>query len=380
MKTQKLNFLGVAKREFPNRETHFFHFPVKDRQRCIKWCIYSNNMSFLSLPDEKLKNKVICDFHFPESHFMNYKREKLNKTNAVPIHYINKTKDVIDLETSPTSWVESNHSQSLDDQDDKIPLSKIDIDDKEVTIEVQNYDSPPAKKPKIQIQSVQKMHPVKILNSNYELTPKTLPTQSSSSSAVKSVMKSGSQNFTIRKFSSPQKVRAKVEESQDSIVQIHTLDMSDEKDLYQNMVLIEPETTEIKEDPLNEIKPLLEQSLRDSADIKQLLKQKLNSQIETTPSKSNETPSSISKSHLNKTQLFNGIKRYLSPSLTALLSMELFGAPSREYTSDEKIICTEILQLGDETYNFFAEEWRIRLPAIDKVKDWLKTGDLDDEN
>jgi hypothetical protein len=261
-------------------------------------------------------------------------------------------------------------------------MNNIDIDHKEVTIEFESYESPPIKKPKIEIQSVQKV-PVKILNSNYESTPKTLPTQSSSTSVVKSIVKSGNQSYTIRKIS-PAKQRTKPEETQNNILStVQILDMNDDKDLYQNMVLIEPEQQEVKEESLSELKPLLEQSLRESAAIKQLLKQKLTStptQNET-PTKSNDT-SSISKSHMNKTQLFNGIKRYLSPSLTALLRMELFGAPSREYTNDEKIICTEILQLGDDTYNFLAEEWRLRLPAIDKVKDWMKQGDLDeiDEN
>jgi hypothetical protein len=51
-------------------------------------------MPFLELPLDKLKNKVVCDLHFKEIHFMNYKREKLNKTNSVSILKlpVNKTR------------------------------------------------------------------------------------------------------------------------------------------------------------------------------------------------------------------------------------------------------------------------------------------------
>lgn len=63
--------------------THFFHYPVKDRKRCAEWVRRANDHNLCKLPEAKLKNKVICDKHFNIKSFMNYRRDKL-LFNAVP--------------------------------------------------------------------------------------------------------------------------------------------------------------------------------------------------------------------------------------------------------------------------------------------------------
>lgn len=42
----------------PDRETHFFHFPIRDPQRCVQWAIYSNNMAFLGIYHRKKTNDI----------------------------------------------------------------------------------------------------------------------------------------------------------------------------------------------------------------------------------------------------------------------------------------------------------------------------------
>lgn len=58
--------------------------------------------------------------------------------------------------------------------------------------------------------------------------------------------------------------------------------------------------------------------------------------------------------------------------MNALLRIELFYTPNREYKKDEKIICQEILSLGERTYDYFSEEWRLRLPAKQDVQRWIQ--------
>lgn len=132
--------------------------------------------------------------------------------------------------------------------------------------------------------------------------------------------------------------------------------------------------------PQEVLKPMLMDSLKQIAEIKEMLSKKQPEAASPSPKKSEEELSNISQSHLNKVQLFNGIKRYLSPSMNALLRIELFSAPHREYKKDEKIICQELLMLGDKTYNFLTEEWRLRLPAKDDVQKWVDEQITDEDD
>ncbi|CAK1551196.1 unnamed protein product [Leptosia nina] len=58
-------------------KTHLFHYPVFDKQRCHQWIKNAQRHEFLNLKVSQLKNRVICQYHFKDEHFMNYKKEKL---------------------------------------------------------------------------------------------------------------------------------------------------------------------------------------------------------------------------------------------------------------------------------------------------------------
>ncbi|XP_075161325.1 uncharacterized protein LOC142234130 [Haematobia irritans] len=72
-----------------------------------------------------------------------------------------------------------------------------------------------------------------------------------------------------------------------------------------------------------------------------------------------------------KAQLFNGIKRYISSSMQALLRMEMFGSSDREWKQDERQVSVDLLRLGESVYNYFTDEWRLRLPMLRDVRNWL---------
>lgn len=81
---------------------------------------------------------------------------------------------------------------------------------------------------------------------------------------------------------------------------------------------------------------------------------------------------------MTKIQLFNGIRRYLNPSMVALLRMEIFGGAERDYRPDEKQIAKELFGLNASVYDYMREEWRFRLPSKAQVESWLKEPDDED--
>uniref|UniRef100_A0A1I8P5G6 THAP-type domain-containing protein n=1 Tax=Stomoxys calcitrans TaxID=35570 RepID=A0A1I8P5G6_STOCA len=112
----------------------------------------------------------------------------------------------------------------------------------------------------------------------------------------------------------------------------------------------------------------------------------------TTTNKNNNNPSndhpkssttsavSFATNTLSKAQLFNGIKRYVSSSMTALLRMEMFGSSEREWKTDERQVAVDLLCLGESVYEYFTDEWRLRLPGIRDVRDWSnQASNMDDE-
>ncbi|KAM3965298.1 uncharacterized protein ACR2FA_000686 [Aphomia sociella] len=64
-------------------KTHMFHYPVFDKVRCHQWLLNANRPEFLNLKVSQLKNRVVCQHHFKDEHFMNYKKEKLT-FEAIP--------------------------------------------------------------------------------------------------------------------------------------------------------------------------------------------------------------------------------------------------------------------------------------------------------
>ncbi|CAH0585610.1 unnamed protein product [Chrysodeixis includens] len=64
-------------------KTHMFHYPVFDKVRCHQWLTNAHKLEFLNLKVSQLKNRVVCQHHFRDEHFMNFKKAKLT-FDAVP--------------------------------------------------------------------------------------------------------------------------------------------------------------------------------------------------------------------------------------------------------------------------------------------------------
>lgn len=325
--------------------------------------------------------------HFPESSFMNYTRSKLNKTTAIPTIFINEHNEEVDLLSSPTDWVIANSKASIPTQFQESNVTTIDMDDST------EYEAPPAKKigieatPKAEVRILNKMMTSpsnKILTVKQKPTPKVVPYKPSpilpTSTAAKIHKIPIKQEITLKRQRIEQQKTTPTSSAQ--ISQNISLNDSDPQETYEFLTVIPANdqqsfTSEnaVSQMSSEEIKSLFAQTSQELSEIKSILRTK-GAPVQT-PAK--PEASNITQSQLNKVQLFNGIKRYLSPSLIALLRMELFGGPNREYKKDEKIICTELLKLGDETFDFLNDEWRLRLPSKDEVKSWQHEEITDDD-
>lgn len=62
---------------------HYFHFPVRDPNRCEQWLINARKPILRAMPKEKLRNKVVCSLHFEDRCFTNSRHDRLIY-NAVP--------------------------------------------------------------------------------------------------------------------------------------------------------------------------------------------------------------------------------------------------------------------------------------------------------
>lgn len=71
-----------------------------------------------------------------------------------------------------------------------------------------------------------------------------------------------------------------------------------------------------------------------------------------------------------KIKLFNSIRKYLSPTVVALLRMQMFGKADYNYREDEKQTAAEIFTISPDAYHFMREEWMIPLPSIDVITQW----------
>ncbi|KAL4715449.1 hypothetical protein ACJJTC_015352 [Scirpophaga incertulas] len=64
-------------------KTHMFHYPVFEKNRCHQWIINARRFDFFNLTVSQVRNRVICQHHFKDDCFMNYKKDKLT-FNAIP--------------------------------------------------------------------------------------------------------------------------------------------------------------------------------------------------------------------------------------------------------------------------------------------------------
>lgn len=77
----------------------------------------------------------------------------------------------------------------------------------------------------------------------------------------------------------------------------------------------------------------------------------------------------------NKVNLFNSIRRYLSPSLMALVRLQMFMTQNYEFRADEIQTSKELFDISQDAYFFLRNEWMIPLPSPEVINDWMNNKD-----
>ncbi|CAH1989746.1 unnamed protein product [Acanthoscelides obtectus] len=72
----------------------FFHYPVKQKQRCKIWIENACKPEFFNLEEEQLRNKVICQNHFMDKWFPNPQKKRLLQ-GAVPTLDVNSINEQV---------------------------------------------------------------------------------------------------------------------------------------------------------------------------------------------------------------------------------------------------------------------------------------------
>lgn len=402
---------------------HFFHFPYKDNERCKKWALNSNNISFLKLPWTQLRNKTVCEDHFVDSNFMNYKKERLIKT-AVPTLIVGSDGIAHECEVDDDRLSSLNYSFNDKGNDPKaidlpdaqqtkrtlnLKLENSQTEDNSTSIILNDWNEVATTRkatadtsPKMDLKPIvlnrtcgKPVRRFAVRNVQEKCTTKRLNHDSPESSGVKQL------KLETDKRDTTPIIIAKTygnRNSSNNLLVFQDLDndaiespTSPETNLPDSVTanLLE-KMNHIEERDANKVdKSLYMQMMAEHAkqieDLKKLLTDKFTEQKEIQTQKVASSTSSSSADGrtirvekgpaMTKVQLFNGIRKYLNPTMVALLRMEMFGSSDREYRPDEKQLSKELYNLNQNVYDYMRDEWRFRLPPKSAVETWLKTPD-----
>lgn len=438
---------------------HFFHFPVRDEERCSKWADFANKKHFMKLPTNVLRNKVVCSDHFTIDCFMNIKKERLTKL-AIPTLLPLPTGDILDFASS--SDVDGNNSSDENNITANITVSSTKNDGRNEFLETEVFylehdkadmeyesvdfidDADDSEEMELKSKKVHDSDYVKVLNGKQKLStkhnaiPKNIGGNNGKNISVSPVKRKASDNIKeikLKKIPNPMKklrlsLPGKPENNKRTSTEIEKdcqIDLSNEKihfvDDHVPKASVSEKETNLKEKLLECVMKDVElhkQKVRDeiselknsSEKTDELLsiqntlneevhaigieigkfKEKCFKQLDRIekyqklPVTVNNEHSSVSVAspkletnttgNMSKAQLFNGIKKYLNPSMVSLLRMEMFSCPERKYKVDEKNFAMELFELKAESaYEYMRDEWRFRLPPKKDIEQWIKERD-----
>uniref|UniRef100_A0A7G3A7Q3 Putative actin cytoskeleton-regulatory complex protein pan1 n=1 Tax=Lutzomyia longipalpis TaxID=7200 RepID=A0A7G3A7Q3_LUTLO len=393
---------------------HFFHFPAKKKELCRQWAKYANRLEFLDLPLDKLKNKVVCQMHFRSDNFMNYLQNSLVKTayptlmrfGDVVLDLEKDTAEEKEMKLSETNSSVQLHIPDLDEkevasgnQQDTFIIDMMHNNEEDINISPgenlmltgaprassqgsqQNYvfdfgqlveDKPPPIKK-------EKKEPT-ILNATYQKVHRTRAGTAAAVQNVAVAKKTPRKSVVLAEF--------KITPRQEAVKEVKTVPEAMRPDTTEPIEVIPQEIVRETVQRKEEVEPKRDAALETMAKELGELKQMVIDAVTTvknqsipstsaaatsrTPSMSEQTTTGKMEKNMGKLQLFNAIKRYLNPSMVALLRMEMFGGMDREWKEDEKEFAVELYNLGINVYEFMRDEWRFRLPPEKMVKEWAE--------
>lgn len=470
----KCTFRDCPNNSVSKQKMHFFHFPFRDMERCEKWAMHSNNMNFLHLPISQLRNKVVCQEHFRDQCFMNFRKDRLTKF-AIPTIMQLESGEILDFDVpadkkniyniegdkgiasakiigvpticsalqSPGSSRSKLLNYSMAPPCEIREIREIDVENdykintNETTTKPKLLNSMVAQpKGNQQKRSADSLILTKIKVMKIEKRPQmSKPVESvlidndgcEENQSTESI-EFYEENATNDEDQTTAETSESTEEHQNEIEMLrqeHTVDMTNltqqlqekESKIAELEAIVQRQESELKqyqqrlENQRQDNKRLLQQTVEHQTRMEQKdqqllrlkqaqaheaqlanLKKEIAALPPPKPLKSEQptpppqlitmTSSTLlpkpkqDKVPLTKPQLFNGVRRYLNPSMVALLRMELFGDPEREYRPDEQEFSMELLNQSVRTdinvFDYMRSEWRFRLPPKNVVEQWIR--------
>ncbi|XP_053680718.1 uncharacterized protein LOC128731608 [Anopheles nili] len=391
------------------KELHYFRFPVRDPGRLNIWVKNAERSEFLSLPTDKLCNKVVCQEHFERKMFMNDLRDRLTKT-AIPRLMLLPDGNIFNVETEEYHWEDENNSLAISAPEATPPYSVTPSNLKIVSNATHDSPNEPELK-KIKILNSQSLisnsidTPCEIIRirttpngaeRRHRVTPRVTGLRTTRLAQLQNAkistleIASSSNNITTDDSGTMIEVEDIDEvylqnEEQSSETTEDTSAVSAQKDVsipaaHVGMQPSRKEMTVPVIDP--KLREKLEQNSQQIAELKDLVKELVNRpEPKYNSSRDMLLPPKVVMEkgpQLTKAQLFNNIKRYLNPSMVALLRMELFaGSSDRQWKPDEKTLAVDMLNMGEKVYDYFTEEFRFRLPPRCEAERWKESGEID---
>ncbi|GAB0092837.1 hypothetical protein DMENIID0001_078740 [Sergentomyia squamirostris] len=377
---------------------HFFHFPAKKPELCRKWAKFANRLEFLTLPQEKLKNKVVCQAHFRKECFMNYLQCSLVKTAYPTLVRLGDGDVYLDLEKDTPE--EREEKLSMVAGVVTLPQVPEDVTEEPTTPSAQQtfiIDMLPPTEEDMEDSIIIEQPPTQ-QNFVYDLKSLVDLKQSSKKKEVREpTILNANVYKRIKPLQSPGCVIKKTPRKAVILSDVHlnraVLEKKPKKqetmrpDTTETIEIVqEPERLEVIE-RVPEVdtaknaaaEAAIESMSKEIGELKKVFLDTVNTlKAQASTSQAQAPPATPPKSesvckpdkNMTKMQIFKSIKRYVSPSMVALLRMEMFGGMDREWKDDEKEVAVDILNLGPNVYNFMKEEWRFRLPPEKTVQEW----------
>ncbi|KAJ6638005.1 hypothetical protein Bhyg_10737 [Pseudolycoriella hygida] len=393
---------------------HFFHFPFRDLPRCEKWAEYSNNLAFLQLPINQLRNKVICETHFKEPCFMNIKRERLTKF-AIPTLLRTKSGEVVDFEidqSNPTIYdVQTSKTSKfykppitkpvklLNSEASKVQITNVICEDDANTDGLGNatFEFAEVVNCHDEVEDISESIEIAEHRSDTEIGEPTFLNEITLTKIEMNRFDRDNENGTTASYAKLKRktlptVKNKLQSdvilnkecsSKESDFEVGEIDLYDfspkrakfsepapiikSENVVDKTLFLETMEKQIKE--LNDLKEIITKKVDQ---LEELQKQSVESQKVTCSTQEKPRYTIEAGPTRTKIQLFNGIKKYLNPSMVSLLRMEMFGDTERQYKSDEKSLAVELLNVESNIYEYMRSELRFRLPPKKEAESWAK--------
>lgn len=347
-------------RDCPNttktENVHFFHYPVKQKERCRQWIENAKKPQFCDLEEDQLRNKVICDQHFEDRWFPNPQKKRLLQ-GAVP--------------TLPGKYIGDTYEESSYNKNNRVEITSFTSHDQDIqvlpanedgTVFILDTDTMFTKSQKIESYIYQ----------NGAVVPSSLvPSTFMHSPNLKSYSSPKTKSSTIKKEILNELVQPKHVQIEPSEVTVKTEvpDFSEKMNDSQSRLMENEESNyEVKPKRLatednvmgSSVKQQddsvldksylrkIKQHSRDIASIKKLLKEK-----------------ALSENKPNISAILSVLKEQLPPSLFTIVTLNL--NQECELTDDDVDFFTLVHRTSPEVYQVLVEKFKWNLPSVDIV-------------